>query len=202
MKRIFSLCLVVLLLVLSLASCQMGDSNGSQPEKNIYSTLNEMVAKNYSTVMLSIASTENGATMTDNYTIMQLGDDTLVTYSCTRRSVFEGDVIPDSYYTTYTGSLVIRDGKIVSQEGQSVDVSFEALSLKGLCFSGDVFSNVQNEAGKFTADIVDVDGFFGQSSFEISDASVSLTYGTGLQTLVITYTAQNGATVVIDYQLV
>ena len=113
MKRIFSLCLVVLLLVLSLASCQMGDSNGSQPEKNIYSTLNEMVAKNYSTVMLSIASTENGATMTDNYTIMQLGGDTLVTYSCTRRSVFEGDVIPDSYYTTYTGSLVIRDGKIV-----------------------------------------------------------------------------------------
>lgn len=197
MKRFLSMILVALMLLLSLASCKTGGGN-TKPAATVYDTLNELAQKDYSNVIIDLSSTLNGETLQDRYTVMQLGENTIVQYSVQRRSVFEEGQIPDSFYTTHQGQLVISDGKITS--GNAEDINFTAINVKALSFDAAYFSDVEAEAGKFSATVQNPAGFFGESSIDVSAVTLALTYAARLQTLTLTYTAPNGAEVVIMYE--
>ena len=204
MKKILCLTLTLVFLALSLVSCGQG-GNGSNsttkaPENGVYAQLQALANANYSNVILDISSTQNSVTLKDHYVICYLGEQATVDYSCQRRSTFEDGVIPESFITTYTGSLVAENGKIISQNGDDVEIDFTTLSVNALVFDASYFSDVEEGEGTFEAKVTNPAGFMNVGSLSVSNMTVSVNF-VGAKILSIAYTTSNGTAVVIEYQL-
>ena len=204
MKRILCFTLTLVLLVLSLASCGGGNGSGSAattaPSNDVYSKLQALANANYSNMIVDVSSTQNGVTMKDYFVVASVGNQTTVDYSCQRRSTFVNGVAPTDYLTTYRGSLVLENGKIVSQNGDTVSIDFTALSVNALVFDASYFSDVEEGEGTFEAKVTNPAGFMNKAGLAVSDMTVSVAYS-GMKNLTISYTAANGSAVVIEYML-
>lgn len=204
MKRFLCLTLTLLFLVLSLASCGEGgkgsNSTTKAPDNGIYTQLQAMANASYTNMIIDISSTQNNVTLKDHYVISSIGENVSVDYTCQRRSTFEDGVLPDSFITTYTGSLVTQDGKILSQNGDDVVIDFTTLSVNALVFDASYFSDVKEGEGTFEANVTNPAGFMNAGNLSVSDMTVNVSFG-GAKTISISYTTANGSAVVIEYKL-
>lgn len=196
MKRVLCLALTVLMLVLSLSACTGSGNNNTQPN---YSALNDMMKAAYSGIVVNVSSTLNGETLKDKYILTQIGDLSVVQYSCQRRSLFSEDGIPDSYYTTYEGDLEIRNGQIISLNGDMAVIDFTPLTVAAFTFNKSFFDDVKMQNKGFSAKVTDPRGFFGSSDVDVTDMTITAEYAQRFTSLTLSYTSTEGATVAISY---
>ena len=69
-------------------------------------------------------------------------------------------VIPESYKSTYSGSVTVENGRIVEQNGAQTDIDIESVASPKFEFNEDCFSSALIKEGYFEADISDPNTFF------------------------------------------
>lgn len=182
-----------------LAAC----SEPVTPQDDVYDTLNSLFAQTKDEVTLTIDTTLDGETLNGTFTAVQEGNGTRVTYSYEQLSTFEEDedgyIIPDSYKTTYEGTMLISDGKIVEQDGDAADIAIEQITAAGLEFEKDYFTDVTLSDGVFRANVIAPSDFL-QTEIDCSGMRVEVHYTQeSIDLLTISYTTSVGAQVEFSY---
>lgn len=185
---------IAVCLLFSLSACNNDE---------IYNRLNEMTRADYSQITLKITSEKDGDTLQNVFSIVFDEEQTTVSYTCQEYSTFEKDgaiTVPTDYIVTSTGNVVIRNGKIEKQNGDSVDfIDFNEITALGISFNKTYFKNVNTASSYFSADVINAKGFTGNSEIHCSNMTVEAKFDEALQLLTIKYVSLNGANIQLQY---
>ena len=200
-KKLFAIILSGMLFIASGTFVACDDF--SDTHDDIYNTLNSLVAQPQSQVALTISTILNGEKLNGTFTAVQEDDGIRVTYAYEQLSTFEdgedGYIIPDSYITTYQGTVLIAEGKVVEQNGDAADIAIEQITAAGLEFEKDYFSNVIAQEGFFQAKVISPSDFL-QTEISCTEMRVEACYmQESIDLLTISYTSSSGAQVVLSY---
>lgn len=197
MKK-FVLILVILVLVLSLTAC-------GEPKNTVYQALNSMLDADHSVVSLTVETTMYGAKLTNKFVAMNGANNTMVTYTVEELATFnqmpdsDNWVIPEEMIIEKSGSATIKNGEIVEQDGDAVNIPVNALEGLQIEFKKNYFSNATDSDTTFSATVVDIVGFTNNPNFDGKNMTVSVTFDDNINLLVLTYTTTAGANVVVTY---
>ena len=203
-KRLLAalLCVVLALSVFALVACVKEPDDPTppdppQPQKTVYDTLNELAAKPHDNGTLTVTTTVGDDVLTSTYTLSTTANGVKVEYQIQTLSTITVDEPTTERIVTTSGSYVVKDGKVVQQNGQNCDIALETLSAQGIKFDKAYFAEVKESDGKFAAKVTDVKGFIGEVS--ATDMTVEVTYtAQAITNLVINYKTTN-ATVTMTY---
>ena len=171
-----------------------GDKEESE---DIYSRLVRLAKCEYGLITLDITSTTSHVSLGARYEIS--ADEVRYSVeSLNRISIDDIASNPASYKKTLTGVATVKNGVIVSINGDDVELP-EYTEMRGLfSFSESCFRDVKDENGVFTADIVDPDSFFNRD-VDVSGARISVVYtDEALVSITVSYSTSR-ATVVAVY---
>ena len=203
-KRLLAalLCVVLALSVFALVACVKEPDDPTppdppQPQKTVYETLNELAAKSHDSGKLTVVTTVGDDVLTSTYTLSTTADGVKVEYQIQTLATITVDEPTTERIVTTRGSYVVKDGKVVQQNGQNCDIALETVSAQGIKFDKAYFAEVKESDGKFAAKVPDVKGFLGEVS--ATDMTVEVTYTEqAISNLVVSYTTTN-ATVTMTY---
>ena len=198
-KRLLAalLCVVLALSVFALVACVKDPDNPPQPTKTVYETLNELAAKSHDSGKLTVVTTVGEDVLTSTYTLSTTADGVKVEYQIQTLSTITVDEPTTERIVTTSGSYVVKDGKVVQQNGQNCDIALETVSAQCIKFDKAYFAEVKESDGKVAAKVTDVKGFLGEVS--ATDMTVEVTYTEqAISNLVVSYTTTN-ATVTMTY---
>ena len=202
MKKKIFVTIIIAILALTLTACHL------VPETDdTYAELNKMVKLDYQSVSMEVQTTMNGVTLVNSFTSNIGTNSTVVTYSIQELATFDSTdgsyIIPGNMIVKKTGTAVIKNGVIVEQNGDAVNIPVTSLENLTIQFKDSFFNMAQStyEAGAyvFKADVTNVKGFTGNVSFDGTNMSVLVRYNEKLSSVVIDYTTSNGATVKVIY---
>lgn len=201
MKKVISLICVMVMLVLCVAGC------GKKENKpTIYETINNLIDKEYSVVNLSVKTTMGNETLKGTYTINKENNFTLIEYSYEMLNGFSevGGVIipPTEEKSTISGSMKVKDSKVIEQNGESVNIPVEQLSINGLTFDESFFTDIQDSDGLFSAKVSKVKDFLG---FELNctDMKITVNYTTDkISKVNIQYISESSSNIEIQYSII
>lgn len=192
MKKVLGLICVIVLCLLCLSACVETDS-----EKVACDQLNRLISKESKSLSLTVKTTTAEDTLTGSYNINKVDDAYTVSYSYEKLNGYEeidGVIVPPTEYkSTIQGTMKVKDGIVIEQDGASVNIALESLSVSGLSFNKDYFANISNREGVFKADVIDTQGFIGYDA-EISNMQVEVTYSlTNISRIKITYSTSTAS---------
>lgn len=185
-KRILILIALLTVAVLVLGGCMNFD----------YTQLNEMFSQNYSSVNVTVATTMNGETLTSTFDVTNSGSSATVNYSIQSFSQFDGE-IPDSYITTQSGTVTgtVSNGVFMATGS---DLPFTSLNMK-FRLDEAYFADAVVTSSQFSAKVSRPQSFTGNGDLDCNDMQVKITFGEEIQTVEISYTSANGASVSMEY---
>ena len=206
-KRLFAalLCVALALSVFALVACvkdpdnpdKPNPDNPPQPTKTVYDTLNELAAKPHDNGKLTVVTTVGDDVLTSTYTLSTTADGVKVEYQIQTLASVSLDEHTTERIVTTSGSYVVKDGKVVQQNGQNCDIALETVSAQGIKFDKTYFAEAKETDGKFVANVTNVKGFIGDVS--ATDMTVEVTYtAQAITNLAINYKTTN-ATVTMTY---
>ena len=197
------LCVVLAVSVFVLVACVKDPDNPQpdnppQPQKTVYDTLNELAAKSHDIGKLTVITIVGDDVLTSIYTLTTTADGIKVEYWIQTLTTMSVDEPATERIATTCGSYVVKDGKVVQQNGQNCDIALETVSAQGIKFDKAYFNDVKESDGKFVAKVTNVNGFLGNVA--ATDMATEVTYtARALSTLKITYATTN-AQVVVEYE--
>ena len=203
-KRLLAalLCVVLALSVFALVACVKEPDDPTppdppQPQKTVYDALNELAAKSHDSGKLTVVTTVGDDVLTSTYTLSTTADGVKVEYQIQTLARVSLDEHTTERIVTTSGSYVVKDGKVVQQNGQNCDIALETVSAQGIKFDKAYFAEVKESDGKFVANVTNVKGFIGD--VVATDMTVEVTYTEqAISNLVVSYTTTN-ATVTMTY---
>ena len=169
-----------------------------------------MLKADYQGVNLEVQTTMNGVTLVNKFMSTIGANNTIVSYEiqelATIDQVCDEDiyVIPGSMIIKRTGSAVIKNGVIVEQNGDAVEIPVTSLEKISLSFKQDYFKNGKGYSDGtlvFEGDVTNPKAFTGNQNFDATDMHVTVRYNDKIESIVIDYTSANGAAVKIIYML-
>lgn len=190
-----NVCIFVIAICLLFALCACNNDK-------IYNLLNEMTNAEYSAITLKVTSSKDGDSLQNVFSINFGEEETIVNYTCQKFATFgDSDAvsIPTDYIVTSTGSVIIRDGKIVEQNGDSVDVAFEEITTLGINFNKNYFANISRTTSSFNADVVNPKGFTGNSQLNCTNMTLKVYFDDVFQLITIKYVSENGFEIQLQY---
>lgn len=202
MKKKILVTIIIAMLALTLTACHL------VPETDdTYAELNNMVKLDYQSVNMEVQTTMNGVTLVSTFSSNIGSTSTAVTYSVQELATFDNTdgsyVVPDNMIVKKTGTAIIKNGVIVEQNGDAVEIPVTSLENLTIQFKDSFFNMAQGtyEAGAyvFKADVTNIKGFTGNDNFDGTNMSIMVRYNDKLSSMVIDYTSANGATVKVIY---
>ena len=142
MKKKILVTIIIAILALTFTACGLIPKDG-----DTYDELNEMLKADYQGVNFEVQTTMNGVTLVNKFKSTIGANNTIVSYEiqelATIDQVCDEDiyVIPGSMIINKTGSAVIKNGVIVEQNGDAVEISVSSLEKISLSFKQDYFKN-------------------------------------------------------------
>ena len=196
MKKNIAL-ILMLALIFSLISC---GGEPTPPNPTVYDELNGLLNKEYKRASMTVTETAPGIGVISGTYEIEGTDEITVTYTFELFSVIDPTApIPDKIKQEYSGSMVVKDGKITAQNGEPCNVTVETIGAKNLVFNGEYFENVSVGGGLFSARVKNPGGFMGISG--ATDMTVSVVYDDVSHSISISYVTQNGNKIEISYSL-
>lgn len=192
MKKVLGLICVIVLCLLCLSACGEIDL-----DKTACDVLNTLVAKETDNLSLTVKTTTAEDTLNSSYNVTKSNDTYTVTYSYEKLNGYEevdGVIVPPTEYkSTVQGSMKVKDGIIIEQDGTSANITLETLSISGLSFNKSYFTNISNQDGSFKADVVDIEGFIG-TDVNTSNMKVEVYYSVNnISSIKITYSTSTSS---------
>lgn len=198
------LCLVLAMSVFVLVACvnepnnpPKPDDDPPQPQKTVYETLNELVAKPHDNGKLTVVTMVGEDVLTSTYTLTTNVDGVKVEYAIQTLAALSLEETTTERIVTTSGSYVVKDGKVVQQNGQNCDIALEKVTAEGIKFDKTYFAEAKETDGKFVANVTNVKGFIGDVA--ATDMTVEVTYtAQAITNLAINYKTTN-ATIAMTY---
>lgn len=203
MKKKILVTIIIAILALTLTACGLIPKDG-----DTYDELNEMLKADYQGVNFEVQTTMNGVTLVNKFKSTIGANNTIVSYEiqelATIDQVCDEDiyVIPGSMIINKTGTAVIKNGVIVEQNGDAVEIPVNSLEKISLSFKQDYFKNGKGYSDGtlvFEGDVTNPKAFTGNQNFDGTDMHVTVRYNDKIEAIVIDYTSANGAAVKIIY---
>lgn len=169
-------------------------------ETDTVNYLAKLAKKDYSEIALTETVTVGGDTLTSTVTVKNEKKVSYIAYAVETLNEIGFLEAPTTDRTVKTGSVTVKKGKIIEQNGVEVEnIDFPALSGVGMKFSDTFFADVVWQDGKFEAKVTDPAGFFGKTDFSADNMRVTVLYGESLDRITVTYKTSDGASVTADY---
>jgi len=169
--------ILIFVMIISIASAVLCFSSCKTDER--YQMLEEMTKLQYKQIVMEVSSkaeVELSAKFTSDFD----GEKTTLNYTYDRvakAELVDGVyVIPDTYIETLTGNATVKDGKIISQNGDAIDVELEKLSKAGFSFNALYFENASLGGDTFSADVINPKGFTGNASLRCMNMKVKIVF--------------------------
>ena len=205
MKKTIFVILIVAILATVLVAC--GEKNGSN---DIYKNLNSMMNEDYSVIKLEVETTDQGITLVNKYTATTANERTSIRYTIQTLAEIKQNPdgsydVPDELIVTETGSATVVDGKITITNGNEENIPVDALQNINIKFDKSYFMSTihsENDGVKtITGTVIQdhIKDFTGNQNFAGKNMTFTVTCGEKLQSLVINYTMNSGATVKVTY---
>ena len=192
MKKIITSFILIFALLMSFAACNNGGSKNEQTsEDNVYSTLNKLAKKDYSKIELTTTVKTGDIELTAGYVLT----DTSVTYVIEQMSQLPVDGVLDnisnSYKTVLRGTATVKDGKVLTLDGATVEIPAYD-ELKGAFnFKQNYFKDAKESSGKFSADVKSPAEFLGTTK-TVENLKVEVEYQSkAITKLTLTYNTAN-----------
>ena len=219
-KSIVLIISILAVVVLTFTACGV--------DADVCDELNAMIKMDYTLVKMDVSTTTEGVTLDSSFTSQSAVNGTTVVYSVEKLATIDKNennqyVMPENMITKQTGHATVKDGKIIEQTGDSVDIptNLGSLSVK---FKESYFSLVKNyldgSNSVFEAKVESITGFTGNEYFDGkdmyvtvryqksitgnsnsagSDVNVNISSTTKLTSMIIDYVTNNGAIVKVIY---
>ena len=200
-KRITLLFALLTVAVLLFAAC---DGTPSVADLQKY---NDMLKVDYSEVTVVVNTKTAVAELNGTFTMTFVGEDTNIKYEFDRINTFDVDASGNAadaeggFIVREKGEVVVRGKEIVDGDA-SVELPLDQLSFGGFSFKQAFFAKVNMKNAKFEADVVNPQNFTGNTSLVCTDMHVVVMHNVNTNTLTsieLTYTADSGAAVKINY---
>lgn len=200
MKKIILVVLVVSILTAILTACGGND---------VYSQLNNMMNEDYSVIKLEVETSSQGVTLTNKYTATTANNRTSIRYTVQKLNKItigeDGNFDEDNMILTETGSAVVENGKIIVLDGEASNIPVNGLQNLNVKFDKNYFMSTihsENDGVKtITGTVIQdhIKDFTGNQNFAGKNMTFTVTCGEKLQSLVINYTMNTGASVKVTY---
>lgn len=200
MKKVLFIIAITLVLVLSLTACIAVD--------NVYNDLNNMAEKGYSKIDLTIATQTEGVTLTDTINFLfdttngeidkNNGSATYKTQRLGKYQVVDGVLVaPENYIVEKEGSATVKDGKVITQDGEEI---YSGVNGLGLNFKKSYFVEINKSEGLFEAKVINPEGLFGAEDMDAVNMSIKVAYsGKNFNRIQISYSTFEGTKVTLNY---
>ena len=151
-------------------------------------------------VTLTSKTIEDDIEFDGTYTIIENEGTYSISYSYEELSTFSVNdgviVAPESFKTTQTGSMKVKDGKVIERNGAEANISVTALDVQGITLSQSALTDVRTENGTFSATVSSLQTVTGMTT-AVTSASISITYNdTKITRLVLTYATSSYSTTI------
>ena len=189
MKRIVYI-LLIISLIFALVSCE------SDPVADL---LNQLSAKEYSMVKLSVTTSLDGVKLTNTYKITG----SLLTYSVEALSDFTLDGREEFKTVTSGEAFINGEGEITSLDGAALPESLPEYTvlLGKFNFKSANLKNISSTESSFSADVVDLSVFM-TVELEASAGKIYVEYSSaGISAISISYLTK-GANVTLNYEFI
>lgn len=183
MKHRIMAAICALLALAALSGC-------AQP--TVFETLSLLSKKEYSAVVLEVTAAGENASLSGRYAVTAEDGGRRIEYTydslATVEETDEGLVFPEEAVVTKSGSMTVKDGAVVSREGDEADLPLGCLTAAGMRFSEENFTAVEEEEGRVFATLTDISAFLGGLSG--TDGRLTAEYSAeGLKTVSVTFTS-------------
>lgn len=187
--------ILIFTLIFSLIGCGEPD-----PEPTVFDTITSMLAlDDYFYASMTVTENTSLGKLNSSYELSGR-EKTDVSFTFEAFVPFDPNSPPPTELkVTYRGSMVIRDGEIVNQSGDVLNVSVEEIRAGNLSFKAEYFTDVNEIDGLVSATVINPEGFMGVSG--ATGMTVQVSYNTRISSITIAYTTKNGNTVSIIYNL-
>lgn len=193
MKKYIVIAIITVVLALTLCACTV-NININQAD---YDKLTSMLDATYSGWTLTVKTSSSNVELENKFVITKEAEHTTIEYKIEELGLLSMDS-DSEFKVEHKGSAVVKDGKIVSLNGEEVDVQLEKLETIGLTFKSDYFENVKMTDSAIQADVKDPSGFLG-TDISCTDMKLVAGFGSSFNYIRITYKA-NGADVEYNYE--
>ncbi len=189
-RKFFAICTMILAGALSFSACG---------GKSVYAKLNELAEKDYDEVRLKVTTVTDGETLHASYRAVSVAEGISVTYSCEQFNQIVTDengdyVLPDAAITTLQGEILVKDGKTVKVDGDTIALSPQTVTAAGLRFSADLFEEEETTDTSFRAKVNSPAAFLRESNLVASNMTVVVEYtDRALTSVTVTYNTQTGS---------
>lgn len=191
MKKLFKIILFTVIAVLTFCGCEKASV------KVDYNSLTKKLNSDYSGWSLTVKTKKDDVTLTDVFAVKKSDAQTEIEYTLETLSElsFDND---GEFITKKSGSAVIKDGKVVTENGDEVVIEIEELATLGLSFKAEYFGNAKYSDTSFSATVVKPSSFLGKS-LNCTDMTVYASFSDKFTKINIMYTAENGAKIDCTY---
>ena len=182
---------LILVLAVNLVACGFLSST---PQETVYEKLSRLAKKEYSAVQVNVTTVTEGITLHSSY-VTTFGT---IQYSVDLLNLLDSNasVLHEEYKSTLNGTAKVKDGQVVSIDGDAVSLpSYDA--LKGsFDFKRSYFEGERDKTGEFTATVKSPSELLGVQIDDVSDMKIAVYYDDdAIERIVLTYkTAQSSVT--------
>lgn len=194
MKKSICILIVVLCLLMVLCACNILPT----ADKNI-NALNDKLAANYTGWTIKVTTIKSDVTLTNQFVVTKRDADFKVEYTLEELTEISIDKPTADFKTVISGTAIVKNGQVVSIDGDDVVLPVENLDTIGLKFSNSCLSDVALTSTALVANVSSPKDFIGKD-IETTDMKVSAVFtDSAFEYISISYTAQDGASVTIRY---
>lgn len=204
MKKIISILALLLCCALAFTACDTPVI--PEPDySEVMTTLNTLIAKDVSAFDLNVTTRNGNNTLKSTYLVTSEGELVNVSFSYEVMNKFtEIDGVfypPSEEKSTLEGKIVLKDGEILSEEGEPLDADIETLTFSGITFDAKYFDGIKVSGGVFEAKVTDAVSFLGRD-VSSADMSVRVHYSdAGISKITLKYNTPSGSDIEIVYDI-
>ena len=107
-------------------------------------------------------------------------------------------VAPENYILEKEGSATVKDGKVITQDGEEI---YSGVNGLGLNFKKSYFVEINKSEGLFEAKVINPEGLFGAEDMDAVNMSIKVAYsGKNFNRIQISYSTFEGTKVTLNYK--
>lgn len=193
MKKVLSVIIIALLAVTLLCACMEVDVSVSKLNK-----VSELLEVEYSGWTINTTTIYKDLRLTSSYIITKSDAQTEISYSVEQLNKLSIDK-PAEFKSNIVGSVIVKDGKVTSQEGEELSVDLSGMENIGLNLKSEYLNDISVTSSTLLANVKNINSFMGRE-MDATNMTLEIAYTEdAIEHINITYIDSSSASVKIEY---
>lgn len=191
MKKILT---VIMFFFVCISCCACGE----EAKNDLYDDFNRMTKAEYTDYRIEVCSVSDDNALNSTYKVKAENGMNKIEYTyevLNPISDIDGEIVmPSEYKSVKSGTVTVKNGKIIEQNGEELNIEVARIDKIGLKFNETYFANITSETNCFKAQVKNVEGFTGKS-ISCAEMAVEIEYNENkFEQIVISYVSNTIST--------